>query len=65
LTIFLLSQSAAQLTELQTGVDGAFVCEKEGENRKVAKIGAKSPLECIVGAKSPISQNVIVRQLAS
>jgi hypothetical protein len=34
--------------------DGAFVCEKKGQNRKVEKIGIKSPLKCTVGASSDL-----------
>jgi hypothetical protein len=54
---FIFFSNAHQLTELEGGVNRGFVYQKEVQNRKVEKIGAKSPLHCITGARSPISQS--------
>jgi hypothetical protein len=53
--IYFIFSTGHHLTEEEVGADGGFVYEKKGQNRKVEKIGAKSPLDCIVGARSPIS----------
>jgi hypothetical protein len=50
--VFLVSNSFSfsnghHLTELEKGADGCFLYENEGQNRKVEKIGVKSPLVLI------------------
>jgi hypothetical protein len=52
---FIFFSSAHNITALQRGVDGSFIFEKEGQNRKVQKIRVKSLLNYKVGVRSPIS----------
>jgi hypothetical protein len=57
---FYSSTTSEHLMELEAGVDRGFVCEKEGQNRNVQKMRVKSPLDSIVGEKSPISLDYIM-----
>jgi hypothetical protein len=53
--ISFIFSSAHNITALQRGVDGSFIFEKEGQNRKVQKIRVKSLLNYKVGVRSSIS----------
>jgi hypothetical protein len=48
-SLFLVSFIFFKCSELKREVDGSFISEKEGQIRKVKKIGVISPLHCITG----------------
>jgi hypothetical protein len=53
--LFYFFSTHHHLREVEAGAGGGIVCEKEGQNRIVQKMRVKSPLDSIVGVKSPIS----------